>query len=665
MKTSICLNMIVKNETAVLGRLFASLKHVIDYYVIVDTGSTDGTPDFIKSEMARYGIEGKVYEHEWVNFGFNRNQALQYVYEIGYQGWVLFIDADEELGCSNPHFYQHMQLGISYQLEKHNQNLRYRLPNLVDVSQTKWQWSGVVHEYLEHLGGPYLLEPFSELWIIVHLEQGARSQGVTSEQKFLRDAALLEAECQRQPNDARSRFYLAQSYHHADHFDRAHHHYQLRAKMPGWIEETFVAQLRVGHVAIMMNKPDEEIVQAFLTAYKMRPSRAEPLHDLAAWYRQKEAFLEAHQYAKQAAQLPYPADTLFVDKDIYDWRILDELAVAAYWVGRYGESKAASETILAKAASGEVKLDPETVQRIRDNLGFALAKLAESPITLEEAAQVGLSPKTTANVSDITPQILNRIPYLSCPLCDSVDYTEVTVADCTRHPLYQPSLPKTQRWLACLNCGHLYVDGYFSQAALTAIFSDTNQSQMPGYDIENQRYIWAHVLDIFSNLRPMTGGRWLDVGFGNGSLLTTAAEFGYQVVGLDSREDSVHLLQELGFEAYSIHLEEYQDTQGFDVISMADVLEHIPYPKNALRAAWNLLRPDSFLFLSMPNIDSFIWQYLTKNGINPYWGELEHYHNFGRKRLYALLVECGFEPVRYGVSTRYRACMEVIARKVG
>jgi hypothetical protein len=44
-------------------------------------------------------------------------------------------------------------------------------------------------------------------------------------------------------------------------------------------------------------------------------------------------------------------------------------------------------------------------------------------------------------------------------------------------------------------------------------------------------------------------------------------------------------------------------------------------------------------------------------------GSIEHYHNFSRSRLYALLRETGFEPVRYGISERYRACMEVIARK--
>src|SRR5690606_28033249 len=58
--TNICLNMIVKNETSVLPRLFRSLKDYIDYYVIVDTGSTDRTIALIAEEMARYNIDGEV-----------------------------------------------------------------------------------------------------------------------------------------------------------------------------------------------------------------------------------------------------------------------------------------------------------------------------------------------------------------------------------------------------------------------------------------------------------------------------------------------------------------------------------------------------------------------------------------------------------------------------
>jgi protein O-GlcNAc transferase len=49
----------------------------------------------------------------------------------------------------------------------------------------------------------------------------------------------------------------------------------------------------------------------------------------------------------------------------------------------------------------------------------------------------------------------------------------------------------------------------------------------------------------------------------------------------------------------------------------------------------------------------------------PIGGEIEHYHNFSRKRLYAHLEEQGFRPVEYHVSERHRVCMDVVAIKQG
>lgn len=256
-----------------------------------------------------------------------------------------------------------------------------------------------------------------------------------------------------------------------------------------------------------------------------------------------------------------------------------------------------------------------------------------------------------------------RIPYHACPLCEAPDAVEIIVADCSGHPMYKPGLPAMQRWLECWNCGHVFVDGYFTAAALQLLFSSTQANQVPGHQVENQRSVWAHVLDAVATQRPSLGGRWLDVGFGDGSLLSTAEEYGYDVVGVDARADSVRLMAEAGYEAHALEFDAFRAAQPFDVVSMADVLEHVPFPKASLRHAHGLLRPEGLLFLSMPNADAYVWRVLNEQGVNPYWAEIEHYHNFGRKRLYALLEECGFRPVRYGVSARYVACMEIIARR--
>jgi 2-polyprenyl-3-methyl-5-hydroxy-6-metoxy-1,4-benzoquinol methylase len=158
-------------------------------------------------------------------------------------------------------------------------------------------------------------------------------------------------------------------------------------------------------------------------------------------------------------------------------------------------------------------------------------------------------------------------------------------------------------------------------------------------------------------------GIWLDVGFGNGSLLFTAQEYGYRPIGVDLRRANVDFMNALGVEAHCSDLGSLPLEHQCSVISMADVLEHMPFPRMGLQAAHDLLKPNGVLLISMPNSESMIWKAMDKQHANPYWGEIEHYHNFSRTTLYRLLNEHDLKPVRYGISERYRACMEVVALK--
>ena len=375
-RTNICLSMIVKNEVKVLPRLIRSVKDYIDYYVIVDTGSTDDTIALIRREMAEYGIDGEVHEREWVNFGVNRQQALELAIQADKADWVLFIDADEELGVSDPKFYEKLEAGVSYNLEKHHSGVRYAVPHLVDIRTTHWKWEGPVHNYLVNLGGsaPRFLR--KDVWIIYHCEQGAKSHGVTTEQKYLRDAKLLQEDLKLHPNNARSQFYLAQSYKHAGHFEEAYEAYRKRASMDGWVEETFMAQLEVGRVAELLEKPEEVVLWELLAAYEMRPTRAEPLYELARYFRQKKRYGKAFVFAKVGVQTPRPDDCLFVAQEVYDWRLLDELGIAAFWVGDYSQGKAACEAALRRIEQG-LDVSESDVSRIRKNLEYSVNKLAE------------------------------------------------------------------------------------------------------------------------------------------------------------------------------------------------------------------------------------------------------------------------------------------------
>jgi glycosyltransferase involved in cell wall biosynthesis len=167
-RTNICLNMIVKNEAKVLSRLFRSVKDYVDYYVIVDTGSTDGTIELIRREMSDYGIEGEVHERPWVNFGVNRQQALELAVAANKAEWLLFIDADEELAVSDPKFYEKLEPGVSYEIEKHHKETRYAVPHLLSVKTARYRWEGPVHNYIVTIEGEKRRELRKDVWIVYH-----------------------------------------------------------------------------------------------------------------------------------------------------------------------------------------------------------------------------------------------------------------------------------------------------------------------------------------------------------------------------------------------------------------------------------------------------------------------------------------------------------------
>ena len=65
--STICLNMIVKNEASIivdtLTNILANIH--IDYWVIADTGSDDGTQSVIQTFFQQRGIPGELLQHEW------------------------------------------------------------------------------------------------------------------------------------------------------------------------------------------------------------------------------------------------------------------------------------------------------------------------------------------------------------------------------------------------------------------------------------------------------------------------------------------------------------------------------------------------------------------------------------------------------------------------
>jgi glycosyltransferase involved in cell wall biosynthesis len=324
---TVCLNMIVKDESAVIERCLSSVIPLIDQWVIVDTGSSDNTPHLVQQTLE--GIPGELHHRPWVNFGHNRTEALQLA--RGRADYLFFIDADERLEI-DPAFRKAAISGPALSLEMLFAGTRYDRVALVS-SDLPWRWEGVLHEYLDC--GERVPQPRLHGLSIIVSSDGARS---ADPQKFQRDAALLEAALEDEPDNPRYMFYLAQSYRDAGELERAKACYARRAQLGGWDEEVWCSLHERALLAERTRESAGEVILHFLRAFENRPSRAESSCELSRVLGQQGLWGSAHIYAAIAADLPAPEDRLFVNDSYYTWRSCDQLALTSYYTDQKGQA---------------------------------------------------------------------------------------------------------------------------------------------------------------------------------------------------------------------------------------------------------------------------------------------------------------------------------------
>lgn len=358
-KQTVCLNMIVKNESRVIKRCLDAVKPLIDMWAIVDTGSTDGTQGMVRDIMS--GIPGELYERPWRDFGSNRTEALDFARSSG-ADYAMVIDADEVI--SYPPGFSFPELSNDAYMTPHEigGGTRFYLIQLLKCAMP-WRYECVLHE-VATCDEPHSIGRIEEI-ICRGMFDSARNQ---DPDKYAKDAAILEIALEKDPDNSRYVFYLAQSYRDSDQMQKAVDAYQRRASMGGWDEEVWYSMFQIGVLLERLGRFPESLA-AYLRAYQYRPSRAEPLYELSRRYRELNEYHVAYLFASKAASIPCPKDSLFLDSSTYDWRANDELSISAYYTGDYEISLAAYDKLLSSG-----KVPPSEIQRVVANQQFSLEK---------------------------------------------------------------------------------------------------------------------------------------------------------------------------------------------------------------------------------------------------------------------------------------------------
>jgi glycosyltransferase involved in cell wall biosynthesis len=380
---SICLTVICKNEANVIERMLNTVVPIIDAYVVVDTGSTDGTQEIVKKFFEEKGIPGRVVEHPWKNFGDARNKAIteaeSLVTELNLPNPMGFwVDCDEQM-IYDKNFevwlfkrkladFDAANAKVIYGAQRYHRMQFYKLND-------GWHFEGPLHEVLINDRDDIKSATIDGFNVLVTAD-GNSWTSQTIKEKYEGHAKILEDYVANDPKkDARWLFYLAQSYRDCENVDKAIEWYTKRAEnLTGYWEEIYYSRYMIASLKAKRNDNIYEVMEAYRRCGQTNMHRVEHLLPLILYYQSIKDYDTAYIYSshamRYAGKSPSPKANLFIDVPFYLWKIYDLHCISSWYSGRRDESTQTYKKLWKMVEKGLVE-EPD-LTRIKDNKKFFL-----------------------------------------------------------------------------------------------------------------------------------------------------------------------------------------------------------------------------------------------------------------------------------------------------
>jgi GR25 family glycosyltransferase involved in LPS biosynthesis/glycosyltransferase involved in cell wall biosynthesis len=379
---TICLNMIVKNEAHIIGKTLENLTSHFNfsYWVISDTGSTDNTIDIIETFFKKKSIPGKIYRDEWSNFGHNRTVALSYAHKKS--DYLLVFDADDEIAG---------KLILPENLTHDAYSLTFGSPNgysyhrpLIINNHKKWQYIGVLHEYLDGHGEEVDNCVIQGDYSVTSGRNGSRNNDTD---KYLKDAAILEKAYNeiiaKNENDKASladryAFYCANSFFDYGDYTSAAKWYKITIARNGWDQEKYMCCFKLYKCYKKLDQIDA--AQFYLVkSFYYDKDRTECVYKLISHYSGDQKYEIAYAYysmIKKYYETNFLEDTfvskLFVDNRVANFYLPYIMIIVSEKVKQYETMVKMYQIIFLKRV---IQIEPQHMSNLLYNFQFVIPML--------------------------------------------------------------------------------------------------------------------------------------------------------------------------------------------------------------------------------------------------------------------------------------------------
>ena len=335
---TLCLNMIVKNESKVIRRLLTSVLPFIDSFCICDTGSTDDTVEIIRTFFDEKRVPGRIIQEPFRDFGYNRTYALKACRDMpSHQAeYILLLDADMVLTKNDAFTVEEFKRRLSrfkaFHLFQGTSKYQYKNVRIVK-NYLDFSYWGVTHEYVrlpEGVDVQYGAFTPQEVFIEDVGDGGSKAD------KFDRDIRLLTQGLVDNPNNDRYTFYLANSYRDKGENETAIEYYKKRITLGGWIEEVWFSYYSIGRCYKRMGNMGQAIYY-WLEGFHAYNHRIENLHEIVHHYRvegRNELAYTFYMLADETRKKQPHRDFLFTENDVYEYKLDYELSIVGYYCNK-------------------------------------------------------------------------------------------------------------------------------------------------------------------------------------------------------------------------------------------------------------------------------------------------------------------------------------------
>lgn len=264
-----------------------------------------------------------------------------------------------------------------------------------------------------------------------------------------------------------------------------------------------------------------------------------------------------------------------------------------------------------------------------------LYKIKKTILSFFKNSSLGYRKILHRNFSALDKKILDKVSNgeqvwsnRNCLVCNNSNFQKVFIAnDC-------------YDYVRCNNCEMVQMEPIPNSSMLDELYNSEEISYNASGSEFSNIVKPIGIIDRIYILKSIQTGKHLDIGSGVGGFLKTMSS-NFDSEGLEVNKIHSSIGINNGLKIHNMYSSQFAPTSKYDIITMLQVIEHLPDPKSVILDVKRLLKPGGLFYVACPNFESISFKLFGEK--HRHVSTFGHLNLFSPKTLSEVICQEGFE----------------------